>query len=449
MSLQPNTLFHDRYYLLEMKGRGSYGEVWLAKDQKLDINVALKVYIALDSRGVEELKAEYRTTFGLSHPNLLHANHFDICGDRPYLVMPYCPSSSLDLVGKVDEATLWRIIKDVASGLDYLHEIGVIHHDIKPDNILVNEKGQFVITDFGISVKFRSTLRRNSSREVQKNMTGGAISYMAPEMFTESAESVNATDIWALGATLYELMTGDLPFFGQGGVMQLKGAEVPEIPGDYSDTLKKLVQSCLSKTPWDRPTAKQLLQYANESQTGVLVQEMSPTVLETSPKRKMGKWTFVIATVAVVVIVAILAWPWINDLFKTDVGDESPTQVLDSTFQLKDGRPFVYHGEWNDSLIPDGHGKAIFEDFVYEGDFQDGNMEGYGTLCFEKGSWAGRIYEGYFHDNLIDSGRMVSGSISFQGTFNKMEYWNGIMSNEKGEQFLIKEGEIIDMINNQ
>lgn len=270
MKLQPNTLFHDRYFLQEMKGRGSFGEVWLARDEKLDIDVAVKVYIALDSRGVQEFTTEFKTAFGLNHPNLLHAYHYDTCEDRPYLVMPFCPSSAIDLIGNVDEPTMWHFIHDVASGLEYLHGMGIVHHDIKPDNIMRDADGKFLITDFGISVKFRSTLRRNSEREVKAETVskGGSIPYMAPEMFSEEAGAVNATDIWALGVTMYEMMTGELPFFGQGGVMQQNGARIPEVHGDWSDDLKTIVKMCLEPQSWDRPSAKDLVGYAQMALNG-------------------------------------------------------------------------------------------------------------------------------------------------------------------------------------
>ena len=269
MQLQSNTLFHDRYRLIEMKGRGSFGEVWLARDEHLDMEVAIKVYIALDDRGVAEFKSEYKTTFGLNHPNLLHANHFDQCESRPYLVMPYCPGAATNYIGNIDEPTLWRFIRDVASGLEYLHSMGIIHHDIKPDNVLIDTEGNFLITDFGISKKIRSTLRRNSMRQVEENeVGGGSISYMGPEMFGAKPESVNATDIWALGATLYEMCEGELPFFGQGGGMQLNGAQVPEVSGNYSDDFKKIVQMCLAKDTWDRPQASQLREYAQAKMDG-------------------------------------------------------------------------------------------------------------------------------------------------------------------------------------
>lgn len=266
--LQPNTIFHDRYLLKEIKGRGSFGEVWLAHDLKLDIDVAVKVYIALDTRGIEEFKTEYKTAFGLNHPNLLHAHHFDTLEDRPYLVMPYCPDSALNLIGNIDETTMWRMIRDVASGLSYLHGLQIVHHDIKPDNILIDTNGNFVITDFGISVKFRSTLRRNSQRQLQKQERSGSLPYMGPEMFAEEAEAVNATDIWALGVTMYEMLSGELPFFGQGGAMQMNGAQVPELKGNWSDNLKKVVKMCLAPQSWDRPSAQQLVNYAEAALNG-------------------------------------------------------------------------------------------------------------------------------------------------------------------------------------
>lgn len=268
MNLSPNALFDDRYLLKEMKGRGTFGEVWLATDEQLDIDIALKIYIALDDRGVADFKSEYKTTFGLNHPNLLHANHFALCEKRPYLVMPYCPSSAANYIGIIDEPMLWRFIRDVSAGLEYLHSMEIIHHDIKPDNILIDAEGNFLITDFGISKKMRSTLRRNSSRQVEDQSAGGSVSYMGPEMFSRQPESVKATDIWALGTTLFEMCEGELPFFGQGGGMQLNGAAIPELRGDYSDDLKRVVQMCLAKETWDRPQASQLREYAQSKLDG-------------------------------------------------------------------------------------------------------------------------------------------------------------------------------------
>ena len=274
MHLEPNVLFDDRYRLIDLKGRGTFGEVWLARDEQLEMQVAIKVYIALDDRGVSDFISEYRTTYGLNHPNLLHAYHFAMCEKRPYLVMPFCPGSAVDLVGNADEQTLWQFIRDVASGLAYLHSKDIVHHDIKPDNVLIDEQGHFVITDFGISTKMRSTLRRNSAREMNANSPlGGSLSYMGPEMFSAQAESVKATDIWALGATLYEIAVGELPFFGQGGVMLINGADISRPNVSYSDALVNTIMACLAKETWDRPLASQLVEMAKSALSGGPINE--------------------------------------------------------------------------------------------------------------------------------------------------------------------------------
>ena len=268
MELQENVLIKGRYRLLEERGRGSFGEVWRARDEVTEAEVAVKIYIALDKQGLKEFTEEFKVANALNHPNLLHADYYDICENRPFIVMPYCPESSVSLVGKMDEGRAWKFLRDVSSGLLYLHGKDIVHRDIKPDNIMQDREGNFLISDFGISTRMRSTLRRNSTREMSRKDIAGTIGYMAPELFTEEAGFVKATDIWALGTSLYELMKGELPFMGQGGVMQLHGAETPKIPESYSRDLREAVASCLAKDTWERPTAEQLQSYAEAKLRG-------------------------------------------------------------------------------------------------------------------------------------------------------------------------------------
>ena len=155
---------------------------------------------------------------------------------------------------------LWEFIHDVASGLAYLHSQTppIIHQDIKPDNILIARNGEFVITDFGISQQARSTLRRSSMHL----SSAGSVAYMGPERFSKQYNSVKASDVWSLGVTIYELAVGELPFCGMGGSMQKQGADIPDLPDTFSNELNMVMQSCLAKDTWNRPTAAQLAEYA-------------------------------------------------------------------------------------------------------------------------------------------------------------------------------------------
>lgn len=264
MTISNGEIINNRYKLVRPIGRGSFGEVWLAEDTILNIQLAIKIYIALDNKGLEEFKTEFKNVRHLNHPGLLRPDYYDHVENSPYLVMTYCPGTLGSQVGKMSEQDIWKLIKDVSSGLAYLHSKDIVHRDIKPDNILMNEQGDYVISDFGLSQKMRSTLRRASARNnKEQSNVSGTVGYMAPEMFSAKPNAVKATDIWALGATIYESITGEMPFCGQGGVMELHGAELPDLPNTFGATLSNLMHRCLAKEPWDRPTAKEINEIAH------------------------------------------------------------------------------------------------------------------------------------------------------------------------------------------
>lgn len=261
--LAKGTVIADRYTLVEFKGSGSFGEVWLAHDNVLDIDVAIKLYISLDNKGQKEFEDEYKVAYDLNHQYLLTSQYYSVWERRPFLIMKYCSrGSATALAGNVtDERTAWKFLHDVASGLAFLHglETPIIHQDIKPENILIDDHGNFLITDFGISRKMRSTLRKQSKRV----STSGAIAYMGPERFLKDPMAVKASDIWSLGVSVYEMLTGELPFCGQGGGMLNAGAEVPDVDTTkWSENLNNVMRDCLAKDTWDRPTAEQIETFA-------------------------------------------------------------------------------------------------------------------------------------------------------------------------------------------
>ena len=261
--LAKGTVIAERYTLVDFKGSGSFGEVWLAHDNVLDIDVAIKLYISLDNKGQKEFEDEYKVAYDLNHQYLLTAQYYNVWERRPFLIMKYCSrGSATALAGCItDERTAWKFLHDVASGLAFLHglETPIIHQDIKPENILIDDHGNFLITDFGISRKMRSTLRKQSKRV----STSGAIAYMGPERFLKDPMAVKASDIWSLGVSIYEIVTGELPFCGQGGGMLNAGAEVPDIDTTkWSENLNDIMRDCLAKDTWDRPTAEQIETFA-------------------------------------------------------------------------------------------------------------------------------------------------------------------------------------------
>jgi serine/threonine protein kinase len=268
MQYSPGLLFDERYLFEKFLGSGSFGEVWLAKDKATDLDVAIKIYISMDSAGLSEFRKEFQLSFELNHTNLLHANYLGVSveDNRPYLVMPFCPKGSVSkFAGKMNEAEMWRFIRDVAAGLAFLHDQTppIIHQDIKPDNILILKNGNYVISDFGISKQLKSSMRKSAHLN-----SAGAVAYMGPERFSKQYHAVKASDIWSFGVTIYELIMEDLPFCGMGGSMQKQGADIPDLPEEFSKEMQILYTSCLAKETWDRPSAAQICEYAEACMQG-------------------------------------------------------------------------------------------------------------------------------------------------------------------------------------
>ena len=309
MQLHEGLFFDNRYLLKKFIDSGGFSEVWLVEDTKLENEeVALKVYIpdkGLDEHGIKLFREEFKILKGLSHSSLLRPSYFDVFNRSPYLIMDYCQrGSATKLIGNIKEEEAWHFLHDVASGLAYLHEQEppIIHQDIKPNNILINSRGKYLITDFGISSKARSTLRRSVS-EAKISMTAA---YAPPEKFEKNL-TIMASDIWSLGATLFELLEGDVPFYYfKGGEAQLSGAQIPTMKEKWSPNLKKIVTLCLQKETWNRPTAHQLVEWTDAHFKGINPFK-SPSIISKTPKisitTKVSKaLPYLLATASIIAI---------------------------------------------------------------------------------------------------------------------------------------------------
>lgn len=271
MQLEEHILFANRYLLERLLGRGGFSEVWLANDTLTSLKVALKVYApggGMDEHGVQLFSSEFSLVFNLNHSNLLKPTYYDTFERMPYLVLPYCElGSAASLIGQMREEDAWVFMRDIASGLEYLHgqEPPVIHQDIKPDNILIDASGRYLLTDFGISIKARNTLRKSI---MKTEGSVGTLAYMGPERFSKYPLPIKASDVFSLGATLYELLTGMVPFGEHGGLLLQHGAEIPVLEGEWSDELKGIIDLCLQKETWERPSATEIRIYCEQYLNG-------------------------------------------------------------------------------------------------------------------------------------------------------------------------------------
>ena len=241
----------DGFEELTLIGRGASGTVYRAHQGEMNRQVAIKILSATttDPNARERFRREVRALGELSgHPNIVTVYTSGTTDDdQPYLVMGLM-ERDITGVGPVDEDTAVDYIGQVAKGLAVAHDAGVLHRDIKPANIFLDRYGTLRLGDFGlVGLSDTATMTQSSV---------GSPAYMAPELLGNSRASA-ASDIYALGVTLYELVEGALPFrMGAGGVAGLLHTIIsadPEPPTRMSAGLATFVHRCLAKDPAERP----------------------------------------------------------------------------------------------------------------------------------------------------------------------------------------------------
>jgi predicted Ser/Thr protein kinase len=260
----------NRYRLDRVLGRGGMGIVWLAEDQKLERQVALKFLpslIGLDPAAVKELKTETRRGLELSHPNIVRIYDFVDDEEAAAISMEYINGQTLsDLrmtrdkaVFSVNELSNWLV--GVCDALDYAHfQRKVVHRDLKPANIMVTADNCAKIADFGIARSLSDTMSRLSAAQ---HGTSGTLPYMSPQQ-AMGERPLPTDDVYSLGATIYELLSGKPPFYRGDLPMQINSkiptsmkerreeleiTGVPDIPQEW----EWAIAQCLHKDPTQRP----------------------------------------------------------------------------------------------------------------------------------------------------------------------------------------------------
>ncbi len=256
--LDADSVLGGRYRLTAPVAEGGMGEVWKALDELLDRIVAVKVLkpeFAADAGFLDRFRTEARNSARLSHPNIATLYDYGEDEGRAYLVMELVPGAPLsDLIAAdapLDVAVAAAITAQTARGLAAAHRAGLVHRDVKPGNLLVTPDGNVKITDFGIS---RAT---SQSPVTATGEVMGTASYLAPEQAIGRRDIGPATDLYALGVVLHEMLSGARPFTGDSQVA-IALAQVnqppPPLPASVSDAADALVAALLVKEPERRPS---------------------------------------------------------------------------------------------------------------------------------------------------------------------------------------------------
>jgi len=341
-----------RYALERELGAGGMATVWLARDLRHDRSVAIKVLRPELTAvlGAARFLDEIRLTARLDHPHILTLIDSGEADGLLFYVLPYVRGESLrarldhEKQLPLDDAV--RLVRHVASALAYAHSHGVVHRDIKPENILLHE-GEAVVTDFGIALALRQA---GGTRLTESGLSLGTPQYMSPEQATGDRELDARSDVYSLGAVLYELLSGDPPHAGatvQAVIAKLlteKPTSLRTLRSTVPEALEQAVFKALSKLPADR--------FAGAAQFGTAI---AAALSEPEPRRAVTssartRWMSVMVGMGLGLMLAGGAWLMVGRRGMAAASDNAPAA----------GIPATYYGDVVDfALAPDAGRLAL------------------------------------------------------------------------------------------
>jgi TonB family protein len=248
---------NEEYEILDELGRGGMAIVFKAKEKQLDREVAIKVLpfsLAFDKEFVERFQREARTSARLEHPNIIPIYRVGKSGRIIYFVMKFLRGKPLSSVlvarGSLPPAEIKKILADVARALAYAHKKEIVHRDIKPDNIMFDEHGHAVVTDFGIAKA------ASGGKLTGTGMSIGTPHYMSPEQ-AKAQPLDGRSDIYSLGVVAYQCLTGSVPYDGEdsfsiGYKHIMEEIPTPTLENPEKRQLFEVVRKMMAKTPAQR-----------------------------------------------------------------------------------------------------------------------------------------------------------------------------------------------------
>ncbi len=368
MSLAPGVRLGP-YEIVAPLGAGGMGEVWRARDLKLDREVALKFLPATFVRDPERLarfEREAKVLASLNHPNIAAIYGFHEHEGHLFLAMELV--SGVDLQERLTKGRLplseaIEIARQIAAGLEAAHERGVVHRDLKPANVKATEDGTVKVLDFGLAKALDAAATSDPGRDASMSPTItslgtvagvilGTAAYMSPEQARGKSVDRRA-DIWALGCVLYEMLTGSLAFSGEtvSDTMASVLTREPDwsaLPADVPRTVRELLTRCLRKDPKER------LRDAGDARielTEALRGERGPVPIESIAPRSRPRW--IVPALVVAAIAAVVGGAW--------VGRRSATTTPPQYRTLSFGNGFVHSARFT----PDG--QTVLYGAAFEG----------------------------------------------------------------------------------
>ena len=359
------------YRIEKLIGAGGMGEVYLARDTKLDRMIALKIlpwHFLADADRIARFQREAKALSSLNHPNLITIYEVGEANGLNFIATEFVEGQTLSLLrAKLTLKELLSIVAQVAEALAAAHQSGVVHRDIKPDNVMVRPDGYVKVLDFGLVKLMEVSSGRVDAAKTEIGVAMGTLSYMSPEQ--AAGEPIDhRTDIWSLGVVLYELVTGQRPFTGESrqatinGILSIEPAAPSVLNPNLPAELDQVINKALEK---DRE-----LRYQTASDFRADIRRVLRTI-DSSPSSSSGRTRAPVAApfqlrrlwpVAAAVLIAALSWAvWFFTRPKTVA---APNWTAASNLQLTT-QPGT---EAYPALAPDG------QNFVYASN-ENGNFD--------------------------------------------------------------------------
>ncbi|HWO28991.1 MAG TPA: serine/threonine-protein kinase, partial [Candidatus Acidoferrum sp.] len=332
MPLAPGTRL-SQYEILSSLGAGSMGEVYRARDTRLDRDVAIKVLpelVSADPERLQRFEVEAKAAAALNHPNILAVYQMGTYAGVPYLVSELLEGKSLAETVRRGPLPLRKAIDygvQIAQGLAAAHEKGIVHRDLKPDNLFVTKDGRVKILDFGLAklIQPKDSLINATPTLTMPGVAMGTMGYMSPEQVRGLATD-HRTDIFAFGAILYEMVMGKRTFERgtsadtMSAILNEEPAPISEIAPETPVGLQRVVRRCLEKNAEQRFQSASDLAFALEelSDSATMMPTPNPTgahpIKPDATNRVQPKRSPTALTAAVVIALAaiVLAYFWMR-----------------------------------------------------------------------------------------------------------------------------------------